>query len=341
MSHAQRASKSLRIVTEFVLAVFAFAVAGAAIPAQAQTPASSADESPLTIIHNTWSSGAAMPTAVIEAATGVLKGQMYVVGGTSSAGIIADTQTYNPTTNTWSAGTSLPTAITAASAAVVNNVLYVFGGYTTGPTATNAVWAYNPTTKTWAGKAAMPTARWATAAVVENKIIHVIGGETKGDGSNPLAIVESYNPATDTWTEEAPMLVAKGQPAAGLIGTPLSGFTIVVADGDLSNASPTGDNEGYNATTNTWRTLAGDPTARFASCFGSIGQKFYDVAGQPSPTVTEVFKLSTNKWTTTLAPIPQSTIFPGSAVYKGKLYCFGGWASWMGSIIGNVQIYQP
>jgi hypothetical protein len=313
--------------------------AGVALPLQAQTKPT-APAQPDTIVHNTWSGGAPIPTPVVFSTAAVLKGQMYVIGGTSSTGIVADSQIYNPTTNIWSTGTSLPTTISAASAAVVNSVLYVFGGTSDGVTATNAVWAYNPTTKTWTGKAAMPTARWATVAVVENKIVYVIGGETKGDGSNPLATVESYNPATNTWTEEAPMLVAKGQPAAGLIGTTLSGFTIVVADGD-GNGAPSGDNEGYNATANTWRALAADPNARFGSCFGSVGQKFYDAGGQPVPTVTEMFKLTTNIWKTTLAPIPQSTIFPGSAVYKGKLYCFGGWASWEGSIINNVQIYQP
>jgi N-acetylneuraminic acid mutarotase len=335
-------AKSLRILEPLVLVMLVLILVGITIPAQGQISTSPDDGSPLTIVHNTWSSGAPMPTAVMDdQAVGVLKGQMYVVGGTSSTGIIANTQIYNPTTNTWSAGTSLPTTIAAASAAVVNSVLYVFGGTSDGVTATNAVWAYNPTTKTWTGKAAMPTARWATAAVVENKIVYVMGGAVNGNGNGFVATVESYNPATNTWTEEAPMLVAKGQPAAGLIGTTLAGFTIVVADGVINGSTATGDNEGYNATTNTWRTLAADPTARFASCFGSIGQKFYDVAGQPAPTVTEMFRLSTNKWTTTLAPVPQSTIFPGSAVYKGKLYCFGGWASWLGNIINNVQIYQP
>lgn len=53
----------------------------------------------------------------------------------------------------------------------------------------------------------------------------------------------------------------------------------------------------------------------------------------------ESFQLTTKKWTT-LTPIPQSTIFPGSAAY-GQVYCFGGWASWQGSAINNVQIYQP
>jgi Kelch motif len=42
-----------------------------------------------------------------------------------------------------------------------------------------------------------------------------------------------------------------------------------------------------------------------------------------------------------LSPMPQGSTFGGSAVYKGRLYCFGGWASFSGSPLNNVLIYQP
>ncbi len=114
-----------------------------------------------------------------------------------------------------------------------------------------------------------------------------------------------------------------------------------VADGALNSQQATGDNEGYDAATNTWTTLAADPAARYAPCFGSIGAKFYDVGGDLAPTFADDFQLSKDKWTTTLASVPQSVLFPASAVYKGQLYCIGGWASFGGPVINNVQIYQP
>jgi len=297
------------------------------------------------VAHNTWTSGAPLPTAVAFPATAVLKHEIYVIGGNlgpgvNSTGFVAEVQIYNPVANTWSTGVSYPTVISSASAAVVKNVLYVFGGTGDLETPTNAVWAYNPKTKTWTGKAAMPTARWGSAAVVEKNIIYVIGGVDVGE--NRLATVESYNPATNTWTEEAPLLLgANDAVAAGLLAT-----TIVVADGTPASDVVTGDAEGYDAITNTWTALATDPTARVGSCFGSIGPKFYDVGGFLYPTnaagtVNESFQLSKNKWTTTLALMPQGTMLGGSAVYKGQLYCIGGWASWNGSVLDNVQIYQP
>jgi N-acetylneuraminic acid mutarotase len=56
--------------------------------------------------------------------------------------------------------------------------------------------------------------------------------------------------------------------------------------------------------------------------------------------LTESFKLSDNKWTT-LAAMPQATLLPASAVYKKQLYCIGGITTFEGSLLSNVQIYQP
>ena len=56
-------------------------------------------------------------------------------------------------------------------------------------------------------------------------------------------------------------------------------------------------------------------------------------------TVNEAYSTKTNSWTT-LAPMPQDTGYPGSAVVGGRLYCLGGYSSNTG-VVGAVQIYQP
>ena len=146
---------------------------GTASLAEAQTPE---------ITHNTWTSGAPMPTALFQPVVGVLKGQIYVVGG-YNGGPLSGTQIYNPVTNAWSTGVSLPVATNGASGAVVKNIMYVIGGSNDGSqTQTNAVWAYNPKTKTWSSRAAMPTARQDAGLAVEKNIIYVIGGYNKNAG---------------------------------------------------------------------------------------------------------------------------------------------------------------
>ena len=232
--------------TAFRLIMTTLLFVSAASLLEAQAPA---------VNHNTWTSGAAMPTGVFCSMAGVLSGEVYVVGGQDSSGtVVADTQIYNLKTNTWSAGVPLPAPVWCGATAVVENVLYIFGGYPTAGTGTttNAVWAYSPKTKTWTAKAAMPTARGSVGAVADKNIIYVIGGY---NGSR-LATVESYNPATNTWTEETPLLDGKSEPSLGVFGS-----TIVAADGYTSGGD-NGDNEGYSTTTNAWKAFKADPTAR-------------------------------------------------------------------------------
>ena len=322
------AALGLAMLTFFIL------IAGADRPLQAQIESTHA-RVPL-VTHNSWTSGSAVPIALQYPMVGVLKGQIYAVGGVTDTAIVANNQIYAPTTNSWSTGTALPVATADGTAAVVKNVLYVFGGTTDGSTATNAVWAYSPKTKTWSGKSAMPTARFSAAAAVEKNIIYVIGGNGN-NGDLRLNTVESYNPATDTWTEEAPLIIGKSEPSVGLIGS-----TIIAADG-FQGAGDLGENEGYSATTNAWTSLTADPIARNAACGGSVGANLYVAGGNGGTTVTESFKLSKNKWTT-LASMPQGVISPGSAVNKGILYCFGGSNSgvfFQGSVFNYLQIYQP
>ena len=128
---------------------------------------------------------------------------------------------------------------------------------------------------------------------------------------------------------------------AGLIGS-----SIVVSGGSPQPGSITGDTESYDATTNSWSEQTADPTARTGQCAGVSGSTLYDAGGYINNgggaiTVNESFNLSANKWTTTLLAIPQGTMFPASAVANGQLYCLGGWAAINGTVIDNVQIYQP
>jgi Galactose oxidase, central domain len=91
-----------------------------------------------------------------------------------------------------------------------------------------------------------------------------------------------------------------------------------------------------------WTSLAADPTARTGPCGGAIGANLYVAGGYSLQTITltESFTLSTNKWNT-LASMPHATLLPGSAVYQGQLYCFGGVSTFVGTVLGYVQIYQP
>lgn len=289
------------------------------------------------LASNTWTTGTPMHRRILAPAAAALGGKIYVVGGAldSTWSAITDTAIYNPVSDSWTKGVPLPAPVVLAAAAVVNNVLYIFGG-NSGSGMLNTVWAYSPQTRTWSSRSPMPTARYGLSAVQKNGIVYAVGGQT--DNWDRLNNVESYNPATDTWTEEAPLLQGKSELTAGVVGK-----GIVALDG-YSSAGDTGDIEGYNPLANIWVMLTPDPTPRDSACGGAIGNQLYVATGYQGNggsaiPLTEAFTIP-QTWVT-LADAPQPTLWSGSAVYNGKLYCFGGAASYYGSAVNNVQIYQP
>jgi uncharacterized repeat protein (TIGR03803 family) len=81
------------------------------------------------VVHNSWSSGAAMPTAREGAATGVINGKVYVVGGATASAIVGSNEIYNPITkDAWTTLMPAKQAVINASPAVANSWLYCFGG---------------------------------------------------------------------------------------------------------------------------------------------------------------------------------------------------------------------
>jgi N-acetylneuraminic acid mutarotase len=293
------------------------------------------------VVHNSWSSGKAIPVAAFGSASGFINGKIYVVSGDTAQGgaPVSNNQVYNPTSNSWTTAAAIPTPVFAPASAVVGGLLYVIGGYEgSSQTPTNLVQIYNPTTNKWTSGAAMPTARGSITAAVDSGAIYVIGGN---GATLRLANVEKYVPATNTWTEEAPLLVGKSEPSAGLVGT------TIVAAGGYTASGDNGDNEGYSVSTNKWSALTADPTPRNASCYGSLLGQLYVAGGinaNPSSTtllnLNESFNVATNKWTTQLA-MPTAALWQSSTVASGQLYCIGGQGAFQGASIANVQIYQP
>lgn len=291
-------------------------------------------------VHNSWGTGKAITTAVAGAAGGAVGTKVYVVGGftTAGGGAVSNTQIYNTTTNTWTSGAPIPTPVSGAVGAVVSGQLYVIGGYEgSSGTFANLVQIYNPSKNTWTSGATMPTPRGSAAAVVDAGAIYVIGG----NGSTlRLTTVEKYVPSTNTWTTEAPLLVGKSEPSAGLLGS------TIVAAGGFTSSGDTGDNEGYAVSTNTWISLTADPSPRNESCYGALSGQLYVAGGlnngnpQTGVTVNESFSAGTKKWTTQ-ASMPTAAAFQAPAVANGQLYCIGGQTGFQGSIVNNVQIYQP
>ncbi len=89
-------SKRSIIATAFIGLV----LVGASLPAAGQSD--SVNRPIPEVTHNTWTSGAPLPTPVNAAAAAVLKKEIYLIGGGNESGAVADVQVYNPATNAWS-----------------------------------------------------------------------------------------------------------------------------------------------------------------------------------------------------------------------------------------------
>jgi uncharacterized protein (TIGR03437 family) len=299
-------------------------------------------QTPVSVTPNSWSLGTPMPTARQDTFTGVIGGNIYVIGGESNTAFLTVNEIYNTVTNSWSTGASMPTARSTGASAVVNGIFYAIGGQTPSG-ALSIVEAYDPASNTWSTKASMPAAEDSMFAIVDNGIIYVIGGYSPVSGR--LATVFSYDPTSNVWSSSASLKIGKSSSALGVIGG-----MIVSAGGLTQNSGVTTDNEGYSVANNSWTTLAPAPTARNGACFGPMGDTLYVAGGNPvgntgSPQLDtmDAYDADTNSWFTGLPTMPHAVVSTGSAGIGGALYCFGGsnsGALFQGTVFDYLQIYQ-
>jgi N-acetylneuraminic acid mutarotase len=83
---------------------------------------------------NTWTTLAAMPTALNASCFGTISGKFYVASGTDNSGPNATVQAYTGgKTKSWTSGlASIPQATVGPASGVVKNQLYCIGGANTG-----------------------------------------------------------------------------------------------------------------------------------------------------------------------------------------------------------------
>jgi N-acetylneuraminic acid mutarotase len=272
----------------------------------------------------------------MESATAATIGdKIYVVGGHNTTGVLASLYVYDPAADSWSSGKPLPVATNGGAALAYQNVLYVFGGATSDGKAQKTVFAYTPATGKWARVTKLHIATIDPGAVIIGKTGYIVGGVT---GNTRLNAVQLYDFATGKLKRGKSLLVGKSEPSVGVAGT-----TIIAAGGYTANGD-TGDDEGLPAHAANWSPLPAEPDPANASCTGVIKSKLYVMAGTkdgPPVAASNAFAIATNSWAS-LAVMPQSLGGAASAVYKGKLYCFGGADRDVGgNYFATTQIYTP
>ena len=135
-----------------------------------------------------------MPTPRRAHAAGVVKGKIYLIGGTKAGlqgGFQRAVAEYDPTTDKWTEKSATPTDRVTPTAGVVSNRIYAIGGYRNGAIL-STVEEYNPATDMWTEKTPMPSRGSDLSSGVVDGKIYVIGGWP--GGQNIRSVVEEYTP---------------------------------------------------------------------------------------------------------------------------------------------------
>jgi N-acetylneuraminic acid mutarotase len=152
-------------------------------------------------ILNYWATRSPMPIPVLGAASAVLNGKIYIVGGSRhfQAGwdlsTVNSNQVYDPENDAWSTRTGLPNPESYAAAGATSGVtapkrLYFVGG-SSQTTYSSVTYVYDSVDDVWRTAASMTTSRVYLAVAVVDDVLYAIGGF---DGEKWLDVNEQYIP---------------------------------------------------------------------------------------------------------------------------------------------------
>lgn len=148
-----------------------------------------------------WSGAPAAPTERNSAASAVIDGKIYVVGGRKAIKQpdgslrqvnVATLEVFDPATGQWATRASLPQAQGGLAAAAHAGKLYVFGGEQWVPDQKvfSESWVYDPASDQWNALPSLPTPRHGLGAATLGNRIHVFGGGLTVGGNGASAIHE-------------------------------------------------------------------------------------------------------------------------------------------------------
>ncbi|MFC1500433.1 Kelch repeat-containing protein [Candidatus Zixiibacteriota bacterium] len=279
-------------------------------------------------VTGVWTVGDSMTTPRSTAASAVIDGKLYVVGGTDRAypgrPVYDVLEVYDPVTDSWTSKAPMLTPRWGAGAAAVDGKLYVMGGAHSKKIFYDTLEIYDPATNAWTTGPSMPIKLFGPAVAVIDGVIYVAGGleYTPAEEKVDVATVMKFDPALNIWLTTGTMSTGRGQGAAGAIDG-----LIYVAGGYLGGDTVTGALES-TATGNLWITLTSMPTARGEMEAGVIDGKLYVVGGLlgtgGDTAILEIYDPVANTWTTGTS-MPTSRAEASSGVINGLFYVVGGY----------------
>jgi N-acetylneuraminic acid mutarotase len=252
----------------------------------------------------------------------------------------------------WTQKSELLTGRVNLTTSVVDGKIYVIGGFegsTGNRPGSTRVEVYDPSKNTWTSEAGMLTGRGGLASEVMDGKIYTLGG-SESTADAPIAAAEVYDTKTNSWSKLPDMLDAVDWAAASQVdgkiyvigGTQYNTLT----QERISIASV----EEFDPQTSTWVRKTDMPTPRYALSSCVIGGKIYVVGGLIStfqmvtPALAtqalEIYDPATDSWEKK-ADMPEPRASAALAVFKGKIYIFGGTDYDSGLAKASIFVYDP
>ena len=222
-----------------------------------------------------WTAIASLPVA-LEYPAAVNDGtNIYIVGGSTSAGVSQTTlNRYNVGSNTYTALAPFTTATWNHAAAYLNGKIYKFAG-SNNTNSTNVLEIYDVASNTWSPGAPYPLAISFVNAFVQGNFIYAAGGIQTAGSVESLKTFR-YDPATNTWDDAAiaDLPATRWGAASGVYKTD------GILAGGFSGGAIQNTVISWDAASNTWQnagTLAGE-RARMNGA--ALGDSFYVIGGR-------------------------------------------------------------
>ena len=166
-------------------------------------------------VTNKWSTKAPLPSARHHAASAVVDGKLYVIGGRNTNFLqrlyLDDNEMYDTKTDTWIKLEPMPTNRSASDTAVIDHGIHVFGGEICDAGGkSNKVFdeheLYNTKSNNWTQELKMPTARHGPSVQFVDHYIYVIGGGvqacTSQSSLNEVLVLPSASNGTNNNNNE-------------------------------------------------------------------------------------------------------------------------------------------
>lgn len=267
-----------------------------------------------------WLAGRPLPVARSGQATTAIGLEIYLIGGTTEAGVTGDVSVYDSRERVWREAAEKPTAVTAAAADELFGEIYVTGGLRADGRPTDVVEAYSPSQNAWRRVAPLPQPIAGGLTVAEGGYLYVFGGRNSEGVINNAYV---YDPAADSWRP----LTGMPQPRAAAAGDSLTGRIYVVGGTDGTSEQATCFV--YNPPDDSWDSCPDMLQPRAGAGATVLLNKLYVIGGTsdaaPGSAHGELFDPNSGTWTVLNLP-PGSTpwLQPGVAHVENRIYATGG-----------------